>query len=85
MAVVDNRTYLSDTVLVRGNEFIRRVQRYAKDRGLRFEWRPDLGKGSHGILILGDRRTVVRNPKDELKTGTMHAMLKQLGLAREDI
>ncbi len=76
---------MSDTVQVRGNEFIRRVQRYAKDRGLRFEWRPDLGKGSHGILILGDRRTVVRNPKDELKTGTMHAMLKQLGLTREDI
>ena len=46
---------------------------------------PDLGKGSHGILILGDRRTVVRNPEDELKTGTLHAMLKQLGLSREDI
>ncbi len=76
---------MSDTVLVRGNAFIRRVQRYAKDRGLRFEWRPDLGKGSHGVLILGDRRTVVHSPKDELKTGTLHAMLKQLGLAREDI
>lgn len=70
---------------MRGNEFIRRIQRYAKDRGLRFEWRPNLGKGSHGILILGDRRTVVRNPKDELKTGTLHAMLKLLGLSREDI
>jgi mRNA interferase HicA len=49
------------------------------------EWHPDLGKGSHGILILGDRRTVVRNPKDELKTGTFHAMLTQLGLSRGDI
>ena len=84
-ASFDARTYLSDTVGVRGNEFIRRVQRYAKDHGLRFDWRPDLGKGSHGILILGDRRTVVRNPKDELKTGTLHAMLKQLGLSRADI
>ena len=43
---------------------------------------PDLGKGSHGIMILGDRRTVVRNPKDELKSGTLHAMLKQLGLSQ---
>lgn len=76
---------MSDTVQVRGNEFIRRVHRHAKDHGLPFEWRPDLGKGSHGILILGDRRTVVRNPKDELKTGTLHAMLKQLGLSRADI
>jgi len=28
---------------------------------------------------------VVRNPKDELKTGTYHAMLKQLGLKDEDL
>jgi len=76
---------LSDSVQARGNEFIRRVRRYAKDHGLPFEWRPDLGKGSHGIVILGDRRTVVRDPKDELKTGTLHAMLKQLGLTRADI
>jgi mRNA interferase HicA len=69
---------------VRGNEFIRLVQRHAKREGLAFEWRPDRGKGSHGVLILGDRRTVVRNQKDELKTGTYHAMLKQLGLTDKD-
>ena len=70
---------------MRGNEFIRRVRKYARATGLAFEWRPDLGKGSHGVLILGDRRTVVRNQKDELKTGTYHAMLKQLGLTERDI
>jgi mRNA interferase HicA len=69
---------------VRGNEFIRLVQRHAKREGLAFEWRPDRGKGSHGVLILGDRRTVVRNQKDELKRGTYHAMLKQLGLTDKD-
>ena len=46
---------------------------------------PELGKGSHGVLVLGKRRTVVRNPKDELKTGTLHGMLKQLGLSKNDI
>lgn len=76
---------MSDSRSVRGNDFIRRVKRYAKDHGLRFEWRPDLGKGSHGLLLLGDRRTVVRNPKDELKTGTLHAMLRQLELSPTDI
>ena len=70
---------------MRGNEFIRRVQRYAKGSGEQCEWRPNRGKGSHGILTLGDRRTVVRNPKDELKTGTLHAMLKQLGLTPKDL
>jgi mRNA interferase HicA len=70
---------------MRGTEFIRRVRRYAASRRLRCEWHPDLGKGSHGLLILGTRRTVVRNPKDDLKTGTLHAMLKQLGLSIDDL
>lgn len=70
---------------MRGNEFIRRIQKYAKRNGLAFDWRADRGKGSHGLLILGERRTVVRNPKDELRTGTYHAMLKQLDLTEQDL
>ena len=38
---------------MRGNEFIRKVKKYAKVKGLVFEWRPERGKGSHGLLILG--------------------------------
>lgn len=70
---------------MRGNEFIRRVQKYAKRSGIAVTWRADRGKGSHGLLTLGELRTVVRNPKDELKTGTYHAMLKQLGLTERDL
>jgi mRNA interferase HicA len=70
---------------MRGNEFIRRVQKYAKRNGIRFTWRADRGKGSHGLVVLGDMRTVVRNPKDELKTGTYYAMLRQLGLTEHDL
>ena len=70
---------------MRGNEFIRRVQKYAKRKAISFSWRADRGKGSHGILTLGDTRTVVRNPKDELKSGTYHAMLKQLGITERDL
>ncbi len=55
---------------MRGNEFIRKILKFAKATGTACEWRPERGKGSHGVLILGDKRTVVRNPKDELKTGT---------------
>lgn len=76
---------MTDTLNVRGNEFIKRVQKYAKTNGLSCEWNPERGKGSHGSLILGDRFTVVRNPKDELKTGTLHGMLKQLNLKLSDI
>jgi mRNA interferase HicA len=49
------------------------------------ELRPERGKGSHGTLYFGSRFTVIRNLKDELKTGTLHAMLKQLGLTLEDL
>ena len=70
---------------MRGNEFIRKIQKLAKEKNLACEWRADRGKGSYGLLVIGNRRTVVRNPKDELKTGTYHAMLKQLGLTEKDI
>ena len=43
------------------------------------------GKGSHITLYLGDKLTIVRNPKDELKTGTFHGMLKQLGIDPEEL
>jgi predicted RNA binding protein YcfA (HicA-like mRNA interferase family) len=56
-----------------------RVQEASGARGIR------LGKGSHGVLVLGNRRTVVRNTRDELKTGTMHAMLRQLGITLDDL
>jgi mRNA interferase HicA len=36
-------------------------------------------------LYLGTRLTIVRSLKDELKTGTLHAMCKQLGISREDL
>jgi mRNA interferase HicA len=69
---------------VRGNEFIKRVQRLARKQGLEARVEPRRGKGSHVTLYYGAARTVVRNPKDELKTGTFHAMLAQLGIALED-
>ena len=63
---------------MKGNEFLKRTRKLAKERALVWEWHHNLGKGSHGILKFGDRKTVLRNTKDELKTGTLHAMLKQL-------
>jgi mRNA interferase HicA len=37
------------------------------------------------LYYLGDRLTIVRDPKDELKTGTLHAMCKQLGIRRDQL
>lgn len=70
---------------MKGSEFLKRIQKLAKTKALVCTWHPDRGKGSHGVLKLGDRRTTLRNLKDELKTGTYHGMLKQLGLTEKDL
>ena len=70
---------------MKGWEFIKRVQKLAKTQGVMCRTDKARGKGSHITLYYGDKLTVVRNPKDELKTGTRHAMLRQLGLSKEDI
>ena len=70
---------------MKGSEFLRRVERVARDRGIEVQFVARRGKGSHGTLYYGEKFTIVRNPKDELKSGTLHGMLKQLGLKLADI
>jgi len=70
---------------MKGNEFIKRVRKIAKTKGITCVVDEARGKGSHITLYLGDSLTIVRNPKDELKIGTFHAMLKQLGITLDNI
>jgi mRNA interferase HicA len=67
-----------------GSEFLAKARRYAKARGLQHEYLPNRGKGSHGVLIVGDRRTVVQDPRKEIPPGTLSAMLRQLGIKKGD-
>jgi len=76
---------MSETATVKGSEFIRKVQSLAKARSLGSRVDEKRGKGSHVTLYFGNRITIVRNPKDELKTGTLHAMCKQLGIRKDDL
>lgn len=70
---------------MKGSELVRRVRKVGRRRGVTVELVPERGKGSHGTLYFGGRFTIVRNLKDELKTGTLQAVLKQLGLTLEDL
>lgn len=70
---------------MKGAEFVRRVRKLGKRLGVSVEVDLERGKGSHGTLYFGSRFTVIRDLKDELRTGTLHAMLKQLGLRLEDL
>ena len=63
-------------------EFVRRARRYARRRGLNFNFSPSRGKGSHGEARLGPYRTTV--PHGEIPTGTMSSMLKHLNIDRRE-
>ena len=79
------RTFSSDTAHMTGNDFIRKVKTLGKARRIAVSLNAARGKGSHQTLYFGGAFTIVRNPKDELKTGTFHAMCKQLGIKPPDL
>ena len=68
-----------------GSEFIRKVKALGRLRGVSVRLDASRGKGSHQTLYYGTAFTVVRNPKDELKTGTFHAMCSQIGIRASDL
>lgn len=68
-----------------GNEFIRKVKAYGKKRGVAVKLNMSRGKGSHQTLYFGNAFTIVRNLKDELKTGTLHGMCSQLCIKPNDL
>ncbi len=70
---------------MKGSEFIRRVKALGRRQGVAVRLDASRGKGSHQTLYFGGRFTVVRNPKDELKTGTFHGMCAQLGIKPTDL
>jgi hypothetical protein len=42
---------------MKGSEFLKKIQKLAKERAIACSWHPDKGKGSHGVLKLGDGLT----------------------------
>jgi mRNA interferase HicA len=69
---------------VKGSEFLRRLRRIANDRGITVRLEQKRGKGSHATLYFGNAIAIMQDPKKELPTGTLHAMLKQIGLTIKD-
>ncbi len=68
-----------------GNEFIKKLKKLAKRENIHCKLEKDRGKGSHSTVYFGNKHTVVRNLKDELKSGTLSAMLRQLDITLDDL
>lgn len=68
-----------------GEEFVKRIRRLGRKRGVVVRFEPRTGKGSHGRVYFGDRFTTVKDRRKEIGQGLLLAMVRQLGLSREDI
>ena len=68
-----------------GDEFVRRIRRLGRERGVAVRFEPRTGKGSHGRLYFGGRFTTVKDRRQTIGTGLLAAMLRQLGLRRDDL
>ncbi len=70
---------------MKGREFVKKVKKLGEQLNVNVRVEQKRGKGSHVTLYFGEKFTIVRNLKDELKTGTFNAMLKQLGIKKDEI
>ncbi len=84
---IDIRTILTDNkvVIMKGSEFFKKIKKLGREKGVEVHLESRRGKGSHSTLFYGDKFTIIRNLKDELKTGTYQAMLKQLCIEEHDL
>lgn len=64
-------------------ELLKALKKLAKKQGVAFNWEPQPGKGGHGRVTLGDRRTIIAS--GEIPTGTLAAILRQLAIKKKDL
>jgi hypothetical protein len=69
---------------VTGAELLRHLRELARRRGQGFRFDPRRGKGDHGTVYFGGRRSLLPG-RGELKTGTLHGILRDLGLRLDDL
>lgn len=65
-----------------GAQFIRRARKWANAKGETFTVEASRGKGGHQMARLGDRVTTVKS--GEIGSGLLAAMLKQLGIPKDE-
>ncbi len=70
---------------MKGSELLKKIKALGRKNNISVKLIQRRGKGSHSTLFYGDHFTIIRNLKDELKTGTFHAMLKQLNINENDL
>ncbi len=68
-----------------GHEFIERIRKAGRKNAIEVRYEKRHGKGSHGTLYYGTRKTILKDRRKEIGPGLLGAMLKQLALTKGDI
>ena len=50
LLVLTTRTFVPDTGMVKGSEFVRKIQKLGRKRDVAVRWVAERGTGSHGTL-----------------------------------
>lgn len=64
-------------------QLIQLIKNYAHKTGQHFDFNPRRGKGGHGRIQIGGKATTV--PDGEMRIGTLHSILQQLGINKKDL
>ena len=67
-----------------GRQFIMRVRRWARVRGLDVRFVASEGSGPHGTLYVRTRRTTVKDRRKEIGRGLLKKMLSDLGIEENE-
>ena len=68
-----------------GGEFLRKLRRLGRRRGIEVELVEFRGKGSHARVYFGSRFTAIKDRKKELPKGLLRAMCRQLRIDPKDL
>jgi mRNA interferase HicA len=66
-------------------EFLRRLRKLSRKRGLDLTVNASRGKGDHSRLTLGGRVSYLPGIRGEIRPGTMRAICRQLGIKEKDL
>ena len=75
---------MSDHRAMKGSEFVRKLKKLGHTKNIDVRIIQRRGKGSHSTLFYGNKFTIICTLKNELKSGTLKEMLKQLNIDEKD-
>lgn len=68
-----------------GNELLKKLKKLGKQNNIAVRFETKRGKGSHGTLYYGNRKTILKDRKKEIGPGLLSKMLAELGLDKNDM